>query len=30
MQLRPELHIEASDDDLICSAQEYLDTEFDY
>jgi len=30
MQLYPELYIEASDDDLICSAQEYLDTEFDY
>ena len=30
LQLRPELYIEASDDDLICSAQEYLDTEFDY
>lgn len=30
MKLYPELYIEASDDELYCSAQEYLDTEFDY
>ena len=30
IELYPELYIEASDDDLICSAQEYLDKEFDY
>ena len=30
IELYPELYIEASDDNLICSAQEYLDKEFDY
>lgn len=30
IELYPELYIEASDDDLLCSAQEYLDKEFDY
>ena len=30
IKLYPELYIEASDDELLCSAQEYLNTEFDY
>ena len=30
MKLYPELYIEANDDDLFCSAQEYLDKQFDY
>ena len=30
IKLYPELYIEASDDELLCSAQEYLNTEFNY